>query len=263
MQNTTLQIMGILNITPDSFYDGNKYIREKEVLKRVEQIMDEGGDIIDIGAFSSRPGAQFVGEEEEKRRLFPFLEKIAKEFPDIPISIDTYRSTIAKEAVDLGAKIINDISAGEMDKNMFKTIASLKVSYIMMHMQGTPQNMQKNPFYKDVVNEIMLFFIEKINQLQQLGVKDIILDPGFGFGKTLQHNYEILNRLDEFHLLKKPLLVGVSRKSMLYKLLNGTPDEMLNATSIVNTIAVLKGASIIRVHDVKEAVELKKIMSQL
>ncbi len=259
MNISSLQIMGILNLTPDSFYDGNRYIRQKDVIKRAAQIIEEGADIIDLGAFSSRPGAAFVTEQEERKRLMPFLKIIIKEFPQATISIDTYRSNIAREAIENGAKIINDISAGNLDPNMFSTISSLKVPYIMMHMAGTPQTMQNNPVYKDVVNDIMLFFIKKIEKLKELGINDIILDPGFGFGKTLKHNYEILNRLEEFQILKKPLLVGISRKSMLYKLLNGTPEEMLNATSIANTIAVMKGARILRVHDVKEAVEIKKI----
>ncbi len=263
MRNKSLQIMGILNITPDSFYDGNKYLQEKTILKRVEQIINEGGDIVDIGAFSSRPGAQFVEEEEEKRRLFPFLESILKEFPGLTVSIDTYRSKIAEQSIERGAKIINDISAGNLDDKMFQSIAKLKVPYIMMHMQGTPRNMQKAPKYKEVVNDILTFFMKKISELEALGAKEIIVDPGFGFGKTRAHNYEILKRLDEFRLLKKPVLVGISRKSMLYTLLNSTPEKMLNATSIANTVAVIKGASFLRVHDVKEAVEIKKIVSQL
>ena len=263
MHQSDLQIMGILNITPDSFFDGNKYTQEKAVLQRVEQIIKEGGDIVDIGAFSSRPGAQFVTEEEERKRLIPFLTKIVKEFPDILISIDTYRSNIAKEAIENGAGMINDISAGNLDKNMFKTIAELQVPYVMMHMQGTPENMQKKPIYNEVVNDILVYFLQKIEALNQLGFDRIIIDPGFGFGKTLEHNYEILERLDEFKILKKPVLVGLSRKSMLYKILGETPQEMLNATSIANTIAVMKGASFLRVHDVKEAVEIKKIISQL
>ncbi len=263
MKKPALQIMGILNITPDSFFDGNRYVTEKSVIDRAAQILDEGGEIIDIGAFSSRPGAALVSEEEERKRLMPFLEKIVKEFPDATISIDTYRSTIAKEAVEKGAKIINDISAGELDKNMFQTIASLKVPYIMMHMAGTPQNMQDNPIYKDVVNDIMVYFLKKIDKLKKYGVDEVILDPGFGFGKTLEHNYEILKRLDEFTLLNKPLLIGISRKSMLYKSLGGTPADMGNATSIANTVAALKGAQILRVHDVKEAVEIKKIIQNI
>ncbi len=263
MNVSSLQIMGILNITPDSFYDGSRYNHQKAVLQRVSQIIEEGGNIIDIGAFSSRPGASFVTEQEERERLIPFLEIIVKEFPKAIISIDTYRSNIAREAIEKGAKIINDISAGNLDPDMFSTIASLKVPYIMMHMSGTPETMQNNPVYKDVVNDILVYFMQKIEKLKDLGVEDIIIDPGFGFGKTLSHNYELLNRLDEFKILKKPVLVGISRKSMLYKLLGGTPDEMLNPTNIANTIAAMKGANILRVHDVKEAVEIKKIISNL
>ncbi len=257
------QIMGILNITPDSFFDGNKYTNEKKVLERAAQILEEGGDIIDIGAFSSRPGAKFVDEKTERNRLMPFLEAIVKEFPEAVISVDTYRHKIAVEAVEKGAKMINDISAGELDPLMFESIAQLQVPYIIMHMQGTPDTMQNNPQYKDVVNEILVYFVKKIEKLNNLGIKEVIIDPGFGFGKSLDHNYEILNRLDEFKLLKKPILAGISRKSMLYKLLGGTPGDMLNATGIANTIAVAKGAEFLRVHDVKEAVEIKTIYKQL
>jgi dihydropteroate synthase len=263
MHITSPLIMGILNITPDSFFDGNKYTNEKSVLKRIEQMLTEGADIIDIGAFSSRPGAHFVDEKEERKRLMPFLESIIKEYPKTVISIDTYRHNIAQEAIEKGAKMINDISAGELDPKMFETIARLKVPYIMMHMKGTPVNMQNNPKYEDVVNEILVYFLKKMEKLKLLGVEDVIIDPGFGFGKTLDHNYEILHRLDELKILKKPVLVGISRKSMLYKLFNSTPQEMKNATTVTNTIALMKGASILRVHDVKEAVELKRIYQKL
>ncbi len=252
--------MGILNLTPDSFYDGNKYLSEKAMLNRVAQMLDEEADIIDIGAFSSRPGAYFVPIDEERKRLLPNIKSIIKHFPNTVISVDTYRSKIAKEVIAEGAQIINDISAGNIDDKMFETIAKLQVPYIMMHMQGTPKNMQKNPKYGDVVGEIKEFFLQKITALEKLKHQDIIIDPGFGFGKTLSHNYELLHRLEEFSTIDKPLLVGISRKSMLYKLLDKTPDEVLNATTIANTIAILKGAKILRVHDVKEAKEIIKII---
>ena len=257
------KIMGILNLTPDSFYDGNRYLAEKAMLNRVEQMLNEGADIIDIGGFSSRPGSELVTQDEESKRIFPAIEKILYYFPDAYLSVDTYRSRIAMEVVDMGVKMINDISGGELDKNMFKIIAKLQVPYVMMHMQGIPENMQDNPEYYDVVNDIMVYFLKKIDKLNQLNFDKIIIDPGFGFGKTLQHNFEILNRLDEFQLLKKPVLVGMSRKSMFYKLLQTNPSEVLNATSVGHTIALLKGAKILRVHDVKEAVEVVRIIEQL
>jgi dihydropteroate synthase len=256
-------VMGILNLTPDSFYDGNKYTEEKNILQRVEQMLDEGADIIDIGAFSSRPGAEFVSYETERKRLIPHLKNIIKYFPDTIVSIDTYRHQIAIESIEEGASIINDISAGKLDKQMFQTIAKLQVPYIMMHMQGTPDTMQKNPVYDDVVQDIINFFIDKINNLKHLGFNKIIIDPGFGFGKSIKHNYEILKRLQEFKKLSYPVLVGISRKSMLYKLLNITPEQALNATSVAHTIALLNGAQILRVHDVKEAVQSIKIVNQI
>jgi dihydropteroate synthase len=262
MINTTFdkpKVMGILNITPDSFYDGNRYVDEKSILNRVEVMLSEGADIIDIGAFSSRPGAKPVSENEERKRLLPNIKTIVKHFPDVVISVDTYRSKIAKEVLAEGAQIINDISAGNLDKEMFETIAKLQAPYIMMHMQGTPENMQKNPVYKDVVSEVISFFETKIEALAKLNHHQLIIDPGFGFGKTLSHNYELLHRLEAFSVLNKPVLVGISRKSMLYKLLKQTPEQMLNASTVANTIAILKGAKILRVHDVKEACEIIKI----
>ena len=256
-------IMGILNLTPDSFYDGNRHNTEATALKKVAQMIDEGADIIDVGAFSSRPGAKLVTYNEERQRLMPVLKIIKKHFPDIIISIDTYRHKIAIEAIEEGAHIINDISGGNLDDKMFKTIAGLQVPYIMMHMKGKPENMQKQTEYINVVNEIISFFEKKIKQLNDLGFDKIILDPGFGFGKTLNQNYEILNRLKEFSNLNYPVLVGMSRKSMLYKLLDITPDEALNATTVVNTIALLNGAKILRVHDVKQAVETRRIIEEL
>jgi len=256
-------VMGILNLTPDSFFDGNRYNTEVAAINRVGQMLDEGADIIDMGAFSSRPGAALVSYDEERRRLIPVLKAVKKHFPDVIISVDTYRHQIAEEVVGEGAQIINDISGGNLDTQMFKTVAKLQVPYIMMHMKGTPENMQNQTDYTDVVKDIKAFFRLKIKQLNDLGFDKIILDPGFGFGKTLEQNYEILNRLDEFQDLNYPVLVGMSRKSMLYKLLDITPDKALNATSVVNTIALLKDAKILRVHDVKQAVETVNIMAQL
>ena len=256
-------VMGILNLTPDSFYDGNRYLQEKNMLQRVENMLDEGADIIDIGAFSSRPGAEFVSYEEECKRLIPNLKSIVNHFPDAVLSIDTYRHQVAEEAISEGALIINDISGGNLDEKMFETIAKLQVPYIMMHMQGTPLDMQKNPVYTNLIGEIKEFFVQAINKLQALQFDKIIIDPGFGFGKTLSHNYQLLNELQAITDMNFPVLVGMSRKSMLYKLLESSPDKMLNATTVVNTIALQKAAKILRVHDVKEAVETVKIFDAL
>jgi len=252
-------VMGILNITPDSFYDGGAYLTDYKVLKRVEQIFTEGAEIIDIGAYSSRPGAQHISREEEWQRLQKVLKAIRQSSDfgkNAIISIDTFRSEIAQLAVnEYNANIINDISAGEADEKMMQTAAQLGVPYIMMHKQGTPQTMQQNPSYKDVVNEIISYFKQKIKKAKLLGIKDIAIDPGFGFGKTLQHNYQLLAHLHEFQIFKETLLVGISRKSMIYKLLETSPAEALNGTSVLNSIALQKGAQILRVHDVKEAME--------
>jgi dihydropteroate synthase len=254
-------VMGILNITPDSFYDGGKYTTEKNILNRAEQIITEGAAIIDIGAYSTRPGAENLSEEEELNRLIPAVKKIRSFFPDAIISIDTFRSQVAKKMVnDFGADIINDISAGTMDDNMFSTIAGLKVPYIIMHMSGTPQTMQDNPVYENLIKEIFAYFYERIETLKLLGIKDIIIDPGFGFGKTITHNYELLKKLDQFKIFGLPLIVGLSRKSMIYKLLGITPAQALNGTTVLNTIALQKGATILRVHDVMEAVEAIKML---
>lgn len=258
-------VMGILNITPDSFFDGGKYFSESDKIKaRIDQILTEGGKIIDIGAYSSRPGADDVSEDEEYRRLARAFDVIAANYSDLTISVDTFRSGIARKAVlEFGADIINDISAGEIDKNMFTTVAELNVPYILMHMQGRPADMQDSPTYADVVEDIVLYLSRKVMELRQLGVKDIIIDPGFGFGKTLEQNYALLNRLEAFDVFELPLLVGISRKSMIYKLLNKTPQESLNGTTVLNTLALTKGASILRVHDVKEAVECVTIFEAL
>ncbi len=257
----TPKVMGILNVTPDSFFDGGKYSSDKEILLQVEKMLQQGATFIDIGAYSSKPNAFNISTETELKRITPIVKKLSNEFSEIIISIDTFRSKVVKECLDLGACMINDISGGNLDKEMFKTVAKYQVPYVLMHMQGTPKNMQNNPKYTNVINDIFAFFSEKISELKELQVNDIILDVGFGFGKTIQHNYQIINNLDFFKQFDLPLLTGTSRKSMLYKLLNSTPDKMLNATSVSNTIALLNGSSILRVHDVKEAMECIKIVN--
>lgn len=254
-------VMGILNITNDSFYDGGKYLNEEQIIGRCRTMLDEGASIIDIGAQSSKPGSTQIGSEEELKKLLPVIKLLKNNFKKITISIDTFWANTAKKSVLEGADIINDISSGEIDKDMFATIAEIDVPYIMMHMQGTPENMQKDPSYKDITKEIISYFKDKINKLNQLGFSDIILDPGFGFGKTIEHNYEILNNLSNFNSLGLPILVGISRKSMIYKLLDTNPKNALNGTSVANTIALKNGANILRVHDVKEAAECIKITS--
>ena len=254
-------VMGILNITTDSFFDGGKYLTKKQIINQIQKIKKEGAQIIDIGASSSRPGSTPVSEKLELERLLPTIELIKENCTDIKISIDTFRSVVAKSCIENGADIINDISAGEYDKKMFETVANHNVPYIMMHMKGDSLTMQNNPSYNNVVEEIMLFFQTKINKLNEMDFNQIIIDPGFGFGKTLEHNYEILKNLKQFQKFKLPVLVGASRKSMIYKLLNGTAEQALNGTSVVNTFSLLNGASILRVHDVKEAVECIKIVN--
>jgi len=256
--------MGVINITPDSFYEGSRANEEKEILKAAAGIIEGGADIIDIGGYSSRPGAAEVPPEEEKKRVLTAICLINKEFPEIIISVDTFRSEIAREAVsECGAHMINDISGGEADSNMFGVIQQLNVPYIMMHMQGMPENMQDNPVYADVVADILVWFSSKIARLQSAGVKDIIIDPGFGFGKTVSHNFEILHRLADFSISGLPLLVGMSRKSMIWKTLSVSPEEALNGTTVLNTIALMKGADILRVHDVKEAVQVVRLMEMI
>lgn len=260
---TSPKVMGILNITPDSFFDGGKYKNEADILFQTEKMLNEGATFIDVGAYSSRPGAAHISEKEELNRILPVIDLLVKNFPEIIISVDTFRSEIAKQTIQNGAAIINDISGGKMDENMFQTVAELQVPYILMHMLGTPQNMQQNPVYEDVTKEIIRFFSEQIFKLHQLKVNDIVIDMGFGFGKTVAHNYEILKNLALFKNLDAPILVGISRKSMLYKPLEITANQALNATTVANTIALLNGASILRVHDVKEAVEAIKIVNQI
>ena len=256
----TPKVMGILNSTPDSFFDGGIYKDLDAMLHQAEKMLQEGATFIDIGAYSSKPNAKKVDEKEELDRITPVVKALVKEFPHILISIDTFRSKIAKECVQLGACMINDISAGSLDKNMFPTVAELQVPYILMHMQGTPQTMQAQPTYKDVVRDILYYFSEKISELQTLNVHDIIIDVGFGFGKTSAHNFELLRELKLFETFDLPILVGLSRKSMLSKLLETSPQKALNATTVANTIALLNGASILRVHDVKQAIEAIKVV---
>lgn len=258
------QVMGILNVTPDSFYASSRKQTEEEIAARAQQILAEGGSIIDIGAYSSRSNAEHISAEEEMKRLRNGLEIIGREHPDAVLSVDTFRADVARMCVEeYGVAIVNDIAAGNMDTEMFSTIARLGVPYIMMHMQGTPQNMQQHPHYEDVLREVLYYFSEKVQRLRDMGVKDIILDPGFGFGKTIEHNYELLNQMEEFAIFELPLLVGVSRKSMIYKLLGITPEEALNGTTVLHTIALMKGANILRVHDVKEAVEAVRLTTAM
>lgn len=259
----TPKVMGILNVTPDSFFDGGQYTDEKQILNQTEKMLSEGATFIDVGAYSSRPGAMHISEEEELSRIVPIIALLTKHFPDIIISVDTFRSKVAQETIATGAALINDISGGTMDANMFQTVAKLQVPYILMHMQGTPQNMQQNPNYENVTTELISFFAEKLFELRALHINDVLIDVGFGFGKTIDHNYELLQNLSLFKSLDAPILTGLSRKSMLYKLLNSSPKEALNATSIANTIALLNGTHILRVHDVKEAMEAIKITQQV
>ena len=257
------QVMGILNVTPDSFYAGSRKQTETEIAERTLQIVSEGGSIIDVGAYSSRPNAEHISAEEEMSRLRHGLEIVFRECPDAIVSVDTFRADVARMCVEeYGAAIINDIAAGNMDENMFATVARLSVPYIMMHMQGTPQSMQQAPHYDNVLKEVLYYFSEKVQKLRDLGAKDIIIDPGFGFSKSVDDNYLLMNRLDEFTRIGYPLLVGISRKSMIYKYFGYTPEESLNGTTILNTLALLGGADILRVHDVKEAVEAVKIVSK-
>lgn len=254
------QIMGILNVTPDSFYSDSRTPDEAHITDRVRQMMDEGADMIDIGGYSSRPGADDVTPEEEMDRLRRGLRIVRKLYPEVPVSVDTFRADVARMCIEEeGADIINDISGGMMDRQMFRTVARLGVPYILMHMQGTPDTMQVAPHYDNLRREVMLYFAERIDRLCQMGAKDIVVDPGFGFGKTLEHNYELMNHLEDFAVFNLPLLVGISRKSMIYKLTGGTPQTSLNGTTVLNTISLVKGAHILRVHDVKAAAEAKQI----
>ncbi len=254
-------IMGIINTTPDSFYEASRQRSVDAILNRAEKMIRDGAAILDLGGQSTRPGSSIVDADEELKRVLPGIEAIDKHFPEIFISVDTYYAAVALEAVKAGAALINDVSAGKMDKNMIPVVASLHVPYVLMHMQGKPQDMQQSPNYEDVTKEVLDFFITGIGELQRSGITDIIIDPGFGFGKTIVHNFELLRNLPVFKITQKPLLLGISRKSTIYKILSTTADDALNGTTVLNTIGLLNGASIIRVHDVKEAKEAIKLVS--
>ena len=257
-------VMGILNATPDSFYADSRMQTEAQIARRVEQMAQEGAGIMDVGAYSSRPGAADVSAKDEMERLRTALGVVRRLQPDAIVSVDTFRADVARMCVEeYGAAIINDISGGELDKDMFATVARLQVPYVLMHMQGTPQDMQQRPHYDSLLEDVFLYFARKVQQLRDLGVKDIILDPGFGFGKSLEHNYELLAHLEVFRIFELPLLAGVSRKSMIYRLLDATPAEALNGTTVVHSICLLKGADILRVHDVRQAVEAVKIIMKM
>ena len=257
------KIMGILNITPDSFYDGGRYNSDKKILDHVEKMIIDGAIFIDIGAYSSRPGGVDIDENEELKRIIPAIELVNKKFPEIIISIDTFRSKIAEACLNSGAAIINDISASQLDEKMMETIAKYNVPYIIMHMKGNPQNMMDKTNYDDMLQEMIKYFSKKINQAISYKINDIIIDPGFGFAKNIKQNYDLLNHLDLLKILDKPIMVGISRKSMIYKSLDSTPEEALNGTTVLNTVALIKGASILRVHDVKEANECIKLIGSL
>jgi dihydropteroate synthase len=256
---STPKVMGILNVTPDSFYDGGRFVNEKEILAQVEKMLGEGATFIDVGGYSTRPGALEISIEEEKKRAANAIAIISKHFPEAIITIDTFRSDVAKTAVDEGAALINDISGGELDIKMFDTVASLKVPYIMMHMRGNPQTMTQLATYDNLKKEITDFFHAKLFSLKQQGIHDVIIDPGFGFAKNIKQNFELLNHLDYFKILGRPMLVGLSRKSMIWKTLNISPEQALNGTTSLNTLAIIKGASILRVHDVKEAMQVIRL----
>ena len=255
--------MGILNITPDSFYDKSRFSTKDDLLKRTESMLSEGAAIVDVGAYSSRPGAEFVSEEEERKRLIPALEIILKEFPDVLLSIDTFRSNIARETIDLGASMINDISGGDMDPNMFDVVVNKQVPYVLMHMRGNPQNMSNLNNYDNLIVDIISELQVKVNDLKKRGLNDIIIDPGLGFAKDLLQNYEIVKKLNSFKCIGHPLLIGASRKSMIYKLLECEPHNALIGTTVVHTASLLNGTSILRVHDIKEAIEAIKITTLL
>ncbi|WP_422861548.1 dihydropteroate synthase [Flagellimonas sp. W118] len=260
---TTPKVMGILNLTPDSFYDGGRYKDEQNILQQVEKMFSEGASFIDMGAYSSRPGAEHVPEDEELKRLLPIVELILKNFPETLISIDTFRSKVASECLQRGAAMINDISAGNLDAEMFSTVSKYQVPYIMMHLKGTPQSMQKKAIYDDLIKDLRFYFSKKIDQAAQLKINDVIIDPGFGFAKTTEQNYTLLNHLDLFKTFEVPLLIGLSRKSMIYKILESSAIEALNGTTALHSIALLKGANILRVHDVKEAGECVMLIEAL
>ena len=252
---STPKVMGILNVTPNSFFDGGKYKNENEILSRVEKMLIDGATFIDLGAYSSKPSAEFVSEEEEISRIVPAIDLILKNFPETIISIDTFRAEVAKASIESGAAIINDIAAGNLDEKMFEIIAKYNVPYIMMHMRGNPQTMQTLTDYDDIVKEMVFYFSERIASARSFGINDLIIDPGFGFAKTLEQNYEVFQKMELFSVLELPMLIGISRKSMIYKTLNSNAEQALNGTTVLNTLALTKGAKILRVHDVKEAMQ--------
>jgi dihydropteroate synthase len=260
---STPKVMGIINLTPDSFYAGSRQPAVADALLQAEKMLIEGAAFLDLGAYSSRPGAEDISVQEETDRLLPVVEALIAKFTDAVLSIDTFRAQVAEAAVKAGAHIINDISGGQLDDGMFATVARLKVPYILMHMKGNPKTMSSLANYEDVFNEVLDYFVNRYQQLKNLGVTDVILDPGFGFAKKPEHGYALLNRLDEFNQLGQPMLVGVSRKKMIYNLLGGTADDALNGTTVLNTFALTKGANILRVHDVKRAVEAVKLLQHL
>ena len=257
---STPKVMGIVNVTPDSFFDGGKLTNSNEILFQVEKMLVDGATFIDLGGYSSKPGAEFVSETEELNRVIPIVKLLVEKFPDILLSIDTFRSEVAKQAIENGAALINDISAGLLDENMLETVAKLQVPYIMMHMKGTPQTMQSLANYDDLLKEMNYYFSERIAKARRFGLNDIIIDPGFGFAKTIEHNYELLQNLELLQFHDLPILAGISRKSMIYKALETSPEEALNGTTFLHAFCLQKGANILRVHDVKEAVECVKLM---
>ncbi len=260
---STPKVMGILNLTPDSFYDGGELTSETVILSQTEKMLKDGATFLDLGGYSSRPGTKFVSETEELQRVLPVVELILKEFPKAILSIDTFRSEVAKKTVEAGATIINDISGGSLDENMFETIGNLQVPYIMMHLRGTPETMMQNTNYDNLTKEVLLYFSEKIAKARSFGINDLIADPGFGFSKTVEQNFELFADLEAFNILEIPLLIGISRKSMIYKTLGNSAKEALNGTTALHAIALQKGASIVRVHDVKEAVETISLLQNL
>jgi len=257
---STPKVMGIVNVTPDSFFDGGKLTNSNEILFQVEKMLVDGATFIDLGGYSSKPGAEFVSETEELNRVIPIVKLLVEKFPDILLSIDTFRSEVAKQAIENGAALINDISAGLLDENMLETVAKLQVPYIMMHMKGTPKTMQSLANYDDLLKEMNYYFSERIAKARRFGLNDIIIDPGFGFAKTIEHNYELLQNLELLQFHDLPILAGISRKSMIYKALETAPEEALNGTTFLHAFCLQKGANILRVHDVKEAVECVKLM---
>ncbi|NQV52718.1 MAG: dihydropteroate synthase [Flavobacteriales bacterium] len=260
---STPAVMGILNVTPDSFFDGGQYNEASQLIEKAKLHLQQGASILDIGAVSTRPNASEVTEAEEMERLIPAVTLLREKFPTAILSVDTYRSSVARAAIHAGADMINDISGGQLDENMFTTIAALQVPYVLMHMQGTPQTMQDAPHYDDVTEEVLSFFVERVDALHRLGVHDVIVDPGFGFGKTVEHNYQLLRDLERFQILGVPMLCGFSRKSMINKVIGTSPDRALNGTTVLNTMALERGVDLLRVHDVKEAVEAVKICGAL